>query len=213
MLSEKIEIKFFKVKPPLEYPPESGHFLRGNNSSPVAVVAMLNAPREEGKIPDEVEKLVRVAIESGAGLAGTLQTANIGIEKIITNIVSNPNIRYLILCGKDVEGHKSGEALKALIENGINDKRIVIGTNAPAVYLFNIPLEAIERFRKQITLIDLLNETDQEIIKKAVCSCYQEKPTKFKNYTLYDIGAYPEPAICCKITWKIEKPETIEVGN
>lgn len=43
-------------------------------------------------------RLVEVAIESGAALAGTLQTENIGIEKIIANVVANPNIRYLILC-------------------------------------------------------------------------------------------------------------------
>jgi hypothetical protein len=30
------------------------------------------------------------------------------------------------------------------------------------------------------------------------------------EYTLYDVGAYPEPAICCKITSSIKKPETIE---
>ncbi|MFH1328010.1 MAG: tetrahydromethanopterin S-methyltransferase subunit A [Candidatus Bathyarchaeota archaeon] len=207
---QEIKNKILKVKPPSEYPPENGYFLRGNDYSPLVVVVMLNAPREEGKIPPEVEKLVRIAIETGAALAGTLQTANTGIEKVIANVVSNPNIRYLVLCGKEVEGHKTGEALKALMENGINEKRTIIGTNAPTAYLFNIPLEAIERFRKQISLIDLLNEIDPEIIKKAVWSCYQEKPTEFKNYTLYDIGAYPEPAICCKITWKIEKPETIE---
>jgi len=30
----------------------------------------------------------------GAALAGTLQTENIGIEKIVANIASNPNIRH-----------------------------------------------------------------------------------------------------------------------
>jgi tetrahydromethanopterin S-methyltransferase subunit A len=87
-----------KVKPAPEYPPEDGHYLRGNDYSPVAVVVMHNAPREEGKeTPPEIEKLVRIAIETGAALAGTLQTANIGLEKLITNVVANTNIRYLII--------------------------------------------------------------------------------------------------------------------
>jgi hypothetical protein len=30
------------------------------------------------------------------------------------------------------------------------------------------------------------------------------------DYTLYDPGAYPGPPICCKITWRIKKPESIE---
>ena len=197
-----------KVKPPQEYPPEEGRYLRGNDYSPVAVVVLLNAPYE--KIPSEVEGLVRVAVETGAALAGTLQTANIGLEKVVANVVANPNIRYLVLCGREVEGHKTGDALTALIKNGVDAKRIIIGTNAPTAYLFNIPLRVIERFRKQITLINLLNVVDPETNRKAVWSCYQEEPTKFMDYTLYDIGAYPEPAICCKITLRIKKPETIE---
>lgn len=206
MCEDKPEM--LKIKPSIKYPPEEGHYLRGNDYSPVAVVILLNVPYE--KIPPEVEKLVRVAVETGAALAGTLQTANIGLEKIIVNVVANPNIRYLILCGKEVEGHKPGDALTALIKNGMDERRIITGSTAPTAYLFNIPTEAVDRFRKQISLINLINIVDPETIKKAVWSCYQEKPTKFMAYTLYDPGAYPKPPICCKITWRIKKPETIE---
>lgn len=197
-----------KVKPPAEYPPEEGRYLRGNDYSPVAVVVLLNAAYE--KIPPEVESLVRVAVETGAALAGTLQTANIGLEKIVANVVANPNIRYMVLCGREVEGHKAGDALVALIKNGVNTRRIIMGTNAPTAYLFNIPFKAIERFRKQVMLINLMNVVDTDRVKKAVWSCYQDKPTKFMDNTLYDLGAYPEPPICCKITWRITKPESIE---
>lgn len=200
--------EILKVKPPSDYPPEEGHFLRGNDYSPVAVAVLLNAPYT--KIPPEVEKLTRVAVETGAALAGTLQTANVGLEKMVANIVSNSNIRYLILCGGEVEGHKPGDALTALFKNGIDEKRTIIGTSAPTAHLFNVPPKAVERFRRQITIIDLMNVVDPELVKKAVWSCYQEKPTKFMDYTLYDVGAYPEPAICFKITWRIEKPENIE---
>lgn len=197
-----------KVKPPPEYPPEDGRYVRGNDYSPVAVVVLLNAPYE--KIPPEVESLVRVAVETGAALAGTLQTANIGLEKIVANVVANPNIRYLVLCGREVEGHKAGDALIALIKNGVNERHIIVGTNAPTAYLFNIPFKAIERFRKQLILLNLMNVVDPAMVKKAVWSCYQDKPTKFMDYTLYDPGAYPKPPICCKITWRITKPESIE---
>ena len=209
MVEVKSEIS--KVKPASDYPIEDGDYIRGNDFSPAAVVVMLNAPREEGKeIPPEVEKLVRVTIETGAALAGTLQTENTGIEKMICNIVANPNIRYLVLCGKEIEGHQTGSAIKGLMENGIDDKRTIIGSNAVTPYLFNVPLKAIKRFREQITLIDLLNEIDPEKIKKVVWSCYQEKPTKFMNYDLYDLGAYHEPPISCGLTWKIKHPELIE---
>lgn len=187
------------------YPPEEGCYLRGNDYSPVAVVIILNRIREE--TPPELEELVRVAVESGAALAGTLQTENVGMEKVICNIVANPNIRYILLCGSESPGHLTGEALEALLENGIDNRKRIIGAEAPTPYLFNIPSESIERFRKQIQMINCLNEGTPELIREVVTACYQEKPTSFRDYTLYDIGAFPEPAICTGITWRVKNPE------
>jgi tetrahydromethanopterin S-methyltransferase subunit A len=85
-----------KVKPPPEYPSEESHYRRGNDYSPAAVVILLHTFYD--KIPDYLERLASVAIESGAALAGMLQTENVGIEKIVCNVVANPNIRYLIVC-------------------------------------------------------------------------------------------------------------------
>ena len=204
-----------KVQPAFTYPPEKGCYLRGNDYSPVAVVVLLNAPYgamppEVQTIPKEIENLVKVAIETGAALSGTLQTENIGIEKIVCNIVANPNIRYLIVCGNDVEGHNTGTAIKALIENGIDERRTIIGSQAKTPYLFNIPLEAISRFREQLTLINLIGETGSEVIMKGVWSCYQETSTPFREHMLYDPGAYSDSAISCSLTWKVKHPEGVE---
>ena len=105
-----------KVPPHPDYPPEEGRYLRGNDFSPVAVVIILNTEAEN--IPPWIEKLVRAGIEAGAAISGTLQTANIGIEKIICNIVTNTNIRYLILAGPESDGHHTGDAIKAFMKNG-----------------------------------------------------------------------------------------------
>ena len=105
-----------KTDPHPDYPPEEGRYVRGNDFSPVIVFIILN--RDEDKIPPEIEALVRTGIETGAALSGTVQTPNIGIEKIICNIVSNPNIRYTILSGPESEGHLTGDAIKALFKNG-----------------------------------------------------------------------------------------------
>ena len=189
--------------------------MRGNHYSPVAVVVLLNAPYgtlppEVQSIPPEIDKLVRVAIEMGAALSGTLQTENIGIEKIICNVVGNPNIRHLILCGNEVNGHNPGNALKALIKEGINDKRTIVGSQALTPYLFNIPLEAIKRFREQISLVDLIGEMNPEIIGKAVWSCYQENPTPFQGFILCDPGAFAENGLSCRLGWRVKHPEEIE---
>ena len=186
------------------YPPEEGCYLRGNDYSPVAVVVILRWMREQ--TPPDIEKLVRMAVESGAALAGTLQTENVGIEKIICNVVSNPNIRYLIVCGPESPGHLVGNALIALAKNGLDNQKRIIGTEAPTPYLFNVQPEFVKRFRDQITVIDLINEGLPEVIRQAVWSCYQEQPTSFRKYQLFDPGAFPAMPLNGKITWKITQP-------
>ena len=98
-----------KVKPPDGYPPEEGRYVRGNDYSPVAVCAILDT--FDFAIPPELNELVMGGVDSGAALSGMLQTENIGLEKMICNTVANPNIRYIVLCGRESPGHLPGESL------------------------------------------------------------------------------------------------------
>ena len=193
-----------KVDPHPDYPPEEGRYLRGNDRSPVVVVVILNDP--EDKIPPEIERLVRVGVEAGAALSGTVQTENIGFEKIICNVIANPNIRWAVLTGPESEGHLTGEAFKALLANGVDEKKRIIGTDAPHPLLFNLPMEFIERFRVQVSLIDLQFKGTPETVRRAVWSCYQEEPVEFEGKQVYDIGAYPEPPLSGKITSRVMEP-------
>jgi len=193
-----------KVDPHPDYPPEEGRYLRGNDRSPVVVVVILNDP--EDKIPPEIERLVRVGVETGAALAGTVQTENIGFEKIICNVIANPNIRWAVLTGPESEGHLTGEAFKALLANGVDEKKRIIGTDAPHPLLFNLPMEFIERFRAQVSLIDLQFKGTPETVRRAVWSCYQEDPVEFEGKQVYDIGAYPEPPLSGRITSRVMEP-------
>jgi tetrahydromethanopterin S-methyltransferase subunit A len=205
-----------KVKPPDGYPPEKGRYVRGNDYSPVAVCVILDT--FDFAIPSELNELVMAGVDSGAALSGMLQTENIGLEKMVCNIVANPNIRYIVLCGRESPGHLPGESLLALKQNGVTDTKQIIGTRAPTPYLYNIPWELIERLRNQIvTVINLLCQPGEKdtsvpglnpkVMEKAVRSCYQEEPVLFMGYKLYDIGAYPEPAICHKIASKLSQPQ------
>lgn len=193
-----------KVEPPEGYPPEEGCYLRGNDYSPVAVLVILKWDRE--RTPPEIERLVRVGVESGAALSGTLQTENIGLEKVISNVVANPNIRYLAVCGPESPGHLVGEAILALMRDGVDARRRIVGSTALTPYLFNLAPESIERFRRQVTVIDLIDEGDPAIVQDAVRACYQEEPTAFRDLLLRDVGAYGEPAICRPITWRVTDP-------
>jgi tetrahydromethanopterin S-methyltransferase subunit A len=204
-----------KVDLPEEYPPEKGRYARGNDYSPVAVCVILDT--FDFNIPPELEELLMAGLDTGAALSGMLQTENIGMEKMICNIVANPNIRYIVLCGREAAGHLPGQALLCLMEGGVDEKRRIVESKAPTPFLFNLSAEAIERFRKQIVaVVNLLcepGETDRdapglnpEVVGKAVWSCFQEEPVQFKEYTLYDMGAYPEPPLLQKVVWKASKP-------
>lgn len=192
-----------KAPPHPNYPAEPGRYIRGNDASPVAVAVILNT--DEDKIPPDLERLVRAGAESGAALAGTVQTPNIGFEKMICNIVGNPNIRYLILGGPESAGHHTGESLKALFANGVDARKRIVGTDAAHAVLHNIPAEFILRILQQVTLIDLQFEPEQPI-REAVRACYQEQAVSFRGYSLWDPGPFSGPPLDGRITWRLTQP-------
>ncbi|MHA1961475.1 MAG: 4Fe-4S binding protein [Candidatus Thorarchaeota archaeon] len=211
--------EMLKMDPPSEYPPEAGRYLRGNDYSPVAVIAILDT--DDTKIPEELALLVSAAVEAGAALAGTLQTENLGIEKVVANIVANPNIRYIVLCWREAHGHLPAEALECLVEKGVADdkRRTIVEASAPTPYLANLPLPTIKRFRKQVKIVNIIRENDPsyamrpETVKEVVRACIQEKPTKFGEFILYDPGAWPEPPICEKLTIRLTEPWRPEISQ
>lgn len=140
-----------------------GDFVRGDTKNCVAV-ALLNT---DYKPPETV------------ALYGLLKTENIGVEKIVANIISNPFIRYLILCGDDIRGHRSGKSLVALHKYGIDENHRIINAPGAIPYIENIGTDSIERFQQQVEVIDLLNETDKSIIDKTVKEHIVKKPGSF----------------------------------
>jgi tetrahydromethanopterin S-methyltransferase subunit A len=133
--------------------PWRGEFTVGSESSQIAIDTLssrLDFPPEH------------------VAIWGQHKTENLGIEKIVANIVSNPNIRYLIICGDEVRGHKSGQSLIALHANGIGENGRITGANGAVPYIENISAEAIDRFREQVELIDMIGISDIKIILKYI---------------------------------------------
>ncbi len=122
---------------------------------------------------------------------GPLKTENIGIEKIVANVISNPYIRFLVVCGEDIRGHRSGSSLVALHAQGIDSNHRI--RNAPGVipYIENLSQEAIARFQQQIDIINLIGVTDPQKIQSHITQCLSKKPPKFG-----------EPYIAIQITAK-----------
>ena len=212
-----------KVKLPEGYPPEEGRYTRGNDFSPVAVCVILDD--FDYRMPSDLQELVMAGLDHGAALAGMLQTENVGMEKMLCNIVANPNIRHIVLCGRESTGHLPGQSLLCLKRNGVDHKMNILGSTAPTPYLHNIPLDVVSRFREQIvTVIDMLCDPGQKdtslpgldpnMVEKAVWSCYQEIPVEFMGYKLHDMGAYPESPIVYEIVSKLERIQpAVEPGK
>ncbi len=119
-----------------------GDYELGNEESSIAILVV---GRGQVSIPAE-----------SFAVKGTLKTENVGLEKVVANIISNRNIRFLIACGKEEFGHFPGSALIGLCKNGV-DERMRINCERSAIpYLCNLNPEAVERFRGQVELIDLI---------------------------------------------------------
>ena len=112
-------------------------------------------------------------------LYGPLKTENIGIEKIVANVISNPYIRYLVVCGDDIRGHRSGSSLVALNKNGIDEQHKIIDALGAIPYIENLNEEAIDRFRDQVEIIDLLGVKDKKTIDKTIDEYIQKSPSSF----------------------------------
>jgi len=143
------------------WPVVSGSFRTGNPEDPVALV-ILGA--------EEFEDY------QGCAIYGSVKTENLGLEKMVANTVSNPNIRYFLLAGEEVKGHRTGNSLKALLENGLDESGRIIGAEGAIPYIENIPREAVERFREQITLIDMVGTTDRETLQQKIFELQRQNP-------------------------------------
>jgi len=140
----------------------------GDASSPVAVATLAS----------DYEKFDL----KGYAILGSCYTENFGVQLAIANMLKNPNIRYLILCGQE-SLHLAGHAFVTLHENGImrlGGYRRIIGCKSPLPFLDEIPLRAIDEYREDITLIDMIGVEDMASIQARIDECIQE--AKVKEY-------------------------------
>ncbi|HJJ69536.1 MAG TPA: tetrahydromethanopterin S-methyltransferase subunit A [Methanocorpusculum sp.] len=132
-----------KKSPASGWPIIQGDYHTGDANSPVAVITM-------GSHLDET-----AICAAGAALAGSCKTENLGIEKVVANIISNPNIRFVLLCGTEVKGHLTGQSWTAMHENGVEGGKIV-GSKGAIPFLENLTAEHIKRFQEQVELVNLM---------------------------------------------------------
>lgn len=150
-----------------EWPPAEGRYAVGNKQSPVAVCTMSSV---DIRLPMD-----RIAI------SGKCVTENLGVEKIIRNVVANPNIRYIIVAGRESMGHFVDNALESLVENGTDEEGRIKGAKGGIPVLKNVSNEEIERFRRQVEIVNMAGETDTGKIMEKVNEYYDRASQPFSG--------------------------------
>lgn len=117
-----------------------------------------------------------------AAIWGSSKTENLGVEKLIVNVISNSNIRYVLVCGNESRGHLAGHSLLAIHANGIDAQGRIIASEGAIPFIENVSGEGVERFQRQVTMLDRIGLIELEEIKKiveeyrAIGAPYPEEP-------------------------------------
>jgi len=118
----------------------------------------------------------------GLSIVGTLHTENLGIERLIVNLLANPNIRHLVLCGPDTRqavGHLPGQSLACLFAAGLDPGGRIVGAPGKRPVLVNVDAGQVAAFRRQVALVALVGETDEARIAEAVAIAHRQHAPPF----------------------------------
>ncbi len=140
-------------------------------------------------------------------VCGQLYTKR-GLNALFRNILANPRIRYILLCGVDRQG--SGEALKKFFENGLIKNKETAGNitgrriegDEEALLDKEIPFEAFELIRQNVELIDMRLKPLTEVAKIAALLKEKEafaKPCVYPDTPIPTIGRLPSESSVFKI--------------
>lgn len=133
-------------------------FYIGNTNSTICVCTLSSIKL--------LKELKNSQIFENVAIAGRLFTENKGIDSIIKYVNQNKKIKTIIVCGKEVWGHKSGHSLFQLHQNGVDKNNRIINSTSPEPIL-TVSNSQIQYFQKEIILVNLINETNlQSIIEK-----------------------------------------------
>src|SRR5919199_5322355 len=88
-------------------------------------------------------------------IAGRLLSENRGIDAIINFTLKHPDLKCIVVCGKEVKGHRAGQALLALGNNGMDLSGRIICATGPSPILKSSP-EQVDTFRSQVEILDMI---------------------------------------------------------
>ena len=137
--------------------PINEEFYLGNSNSSIAICTLSSI--------DLLKNFANSKILNQISIVGRLLSENKGIDSIIKYVNKNPKVDTIIVCGKEVWGHKSGHSLLQLHKNGIDQNNRIINSTSPDP-LLTVSKSEIKYFQDNVNLINLINVTEFELILK-----------------------------------------------
>jgi tetrahydromethanopterin S-methyltransferase subunit A len=108
---------------------------------------------------DLLEKISKSDMMDRVAIAGRLLSENKGIDAMIMFTLDHPKLRRVIVCGRDVRGHRPGQALVSLYKNGVDAGGTIIGAAGPYPTLQSSQAD-VDAFRKQVAILDMTGTVD-----------------------------------------------------
>ncbi|MCC6355418.1 MAG: DUF4346 domain-containing protein [Verrucomicrobiae bacterium] len=142
-----------------KWPHVPGKYIVLDPAAPVAVTSL-------GSVALAHE--LAVSAPEGLCITGKLETENIGIEKILKNVLANPAIRFLVCAGAEPPKHLAGATLLALFRSGIDARGRIPGAPGMRPVLPNTTPDEVEAFRRQVEPVDMIGCTDAALIAAKV---------------------------------------------
>jgi len=162
------------------WPPLPGDYQVIRFQAPVAVCT-LNS--------DHLLKELAGTDIDGLSIIGSLHTENLGIEHLIRNILANPYIRSLIVCGEDTRkaiGHLPGQSLISLLHHGVNEgmRMRIVEAKGKRSLLKNLDISQISAFRRQVRVLEHIGLTDVHILRNLIMESAANDPGVFTGAPL-----------------------------
>jgi thymidylate synthase len=138
-----------------------------------------------------------------------------GISALIRNVFGNPTIRKIVLWGADLS--RSGQALMALMENGVDENFFIIGDEKKGQIEKEIGKENIDLFRKSIEVINLRGKPVSEL-QKTINSLSKLKSEPFTKPEIFPTTrpkpfSYPSEQIGVRVHGKTAALTWLKILN
>lgn len=115
---------------------------------------------------DLLLEISRTDIMDRVAIAGRLLSENKGLDAMIKFAMEHPELSRIIVCGKEVKGHRAGQALLALARNGIDGDGRIIGALGPYPTLMSLARD-VDTFRRQVEITDMIGTVEISSLNSA----------------------------------------------